>query len=325
MSALEAKLREYSRNAKILRIFNPFRSRTCPLRLEVNVYVGCAYQCKYCYSRAYIREFDKPRCKPNFEKNLTEDVEKALEMGLNRLPVNVSNSCDPLQPLESRYKHALFAMRLLIENEFRLIVLTKNPSKLLEREYVDVLDPRKVFIEVTITKLDSRFFEPYAPPSPERVKAVAELIKLGFTVCVRIDPIIPRLKGVPGQTPSEISALVRELHDIGVKAIVGKCLRLTGAAASKYPEFYYSLKPFYAANGVWVNNCYELKDDVKRQLHAPIHRACSKYGIPYFTCLDKVGLPATATCDGYESLQRNAVQFSDNTLNVRPPYAPCGR
>ncbi|MEM0056952.1 MAG: DUF1848 family protein [Candidatus Geothermarchaeota archaeon] len=305
MSTLETRLWKYNKDAKILKVFNPFRSRRCPLRLEVNVYVGCAYQCKYCYSRAYIRNFDKPRCKPNFEKNLAEDVKRALEMGLNELPVNISNSCDPFQPLENKYKHSLFAMKLLIENNFHLIVLTKNPSKLLKHEYLNALDPKKAFIEVTITKLNSWIFEPRAPSSLERIKAIADLIKLGFTVCVRIDPIIPCFKGVPGQTPSEINALIEKLYNVGVKVVIGKCLRLTSAIAAKYPDFYYSLKPYYVANGVWINNYYDLKDEIKRQLHAPIYRACSEYNMLYFTCLDKVSFPTAAACDGYEIISRS--------------------
>lgn len=79
---LISKLKEYDRGAEVLKKFNPFESKVCPPRLEVNVYTGCAYQCKYCYARAYIRNFHIPRPKADFEKNLERDIQRALQLGL---------------------------------------------------------------------------------------------------------------------------------------------------------------------------------------------------------------------------------------------------
>ncbi len=149
-------LQSYERQAKVLKRFNPFRLKTCPLRLEVNVYTGCAFQCIYCYARAYIRDFEKPRCKSNFEENLKKDVKKAVEIGLNKLPVSTSNSCDPLQPLEDKYGHTLFTIKLLTENDFPIII-TKNPSKLLESKYLEAMDSKRTLIEVTAINMKSEF------------------------------------------------------------------------------------------------------------------------------------------------------------------------
>jgi len=293
----EDRLRVYSKKAKVLTKFNPFQSRACPPRLEVNVYTGCAFQCKYCYARAYIRDFNRPRCKPDFKENLEEDVERALQLGLNKLPVGISNSCEPFQPLEDKYKHALFAIKLLTDNDFHLIIITKNPSKLTEPEYLDAMDPKRTFIEVTIPFLDSRFFEPYAPPTMERIKSITALNELDYTVAVRVDPIVPSYGSIPGQSPSEVETLIDQLHKAGVRFIIAKCLRLVGATTKAYPEFYHALRPYYQLNGKWTKNCYELKNEVKQELHKPVYQACVKRGILYSTCMDEVRLPGSAMCD----------------------------
>lgn len=297
MISFENRLQGYDKPNRILTRFNPFHSRLCPQRLEVNVYTGCAFQCAYCYARAYIRDFDKPRFKPNFEKRLKNDIKDALRLGLDKLPVSISNSCEPLQPLEDKYRHALLAIKLLTESGFRIIILTKNPAKLLDVKYLEAMDSENTFIEVTIPFLNSKLFEPHAPLTTERIQAVAALIKYGFTVAVRIDPIIPRYGNIPGQTASEIKTLVEKLHDAGVRFIIAKCLRLVGATAKVHPELYYGLRPYYVANGCWTGNCYELNDEVKRKLHAPIYQTCNQHNMLYSTCLDNVRFPSSVKCD----------------------------
>jgi DNA repair photolyase len=296
MWGLEA-LQNYEKQAKVLKRFNPFRSKTCPFRLEVNVYTGCAFQCIYCYARAYIRGFEKPRCKPSFEENLKKDVKKAVEIGLNKLPVSISNSCDPLQPLEDKYGHTLLTVKLLTENGFPIIIVTKNPSKLLESKYLEAMDSKRTLIEVTVINLDSKSFEPNTPPPMERIAAAGELVEVGFNVAIRIDPIIPRFGEILGQSPSEIETLIENIREIGVKLVVAKCLRLVGATAKAHPAFYYGLRPYYKIHGVWTGNCYELRNDVKQILHMPVYSACLKHGIGYSTCLDDVDLPGSTPCD----------------------------
>ena len=298
---LEDRLKIYEKPDRVLTRFNPFRSRSCPLRLEVNVYTGCAFQCSYCYARAYIRDFERPRPKKDFEKRLNNDVRDAIRLGFEKyLPVSISNSCEPLQPLEDKYRHTLLTMKLLMENNFNIIILTKNPVKLLNGEYLDAMNPKKTFIEVTIPFIDpnhSKFFEPNAPPPLDRIQAVAELIKNGFTIAVRLDPIIPRFGGIPGQSVPEVKALVEKLHEAGVKLVVAKCLRLVGATARVNPTLYYGLKPYYVKNGCWTGNCWELIDGVKQELHIPLYEYCSRHNIFYSTCLDNVRFPGSVRCD----------------------------
>jgi len=291
------RLRVFDRSSRILKKFNPFGSRACPSKLEVNVYTGCAFQCKYCYARAYIRKFEEPRPKANFEKSLREDINLATKLWLTVLPVSISNSCDPLQPLEEEYKHTLLTIELLVKHGFKIIILTKNPTKLLENEYLKVMDKNRTLIEVTIPFLNSKFFEPNAPPTEERIEGSSELIKLGFRVAVRVDPIIPRYGNIPGQSTDEIESLIKKLSDAGIRLVIGKCLRLVGAIVKASPELFYGLRPYYSSKGAWTGNCYELHDVVKNELHMPVYNACLRHNMLYSTCLDRVNLPGSVMCD----------------------------
>lgn len=303
--SLLERLNEFDKKSKILKRFNPFessRSFGCTPRLCVNVYTGCFFNCIYCYSRSYIPNFDKPRCKQNYEANLKRDIERALELGLGNLLVSVSNSCDPFQPLERVYKHTLYAIKRLIENGFRLILLTKNPAQLLEKQYLSALDPKNAIIEVTIPFLDNvGFFEPCAPSSQERIDAVCNLVNAGFIVSARIDPVIPRFGEVLGQSSDEIAALVEKLSQVGVKHVVAKCLRLTGVTARANPVFYHALVPFYKANGYWAGNCYVIRDEVKKELLSPVYQACERYGLKLSTCTDHVQFLNSRFCDQSEA------------------------
>ncbi|MFQ5710619.1 MAG: radical SAM protein [Candidatus Geothermarchaeales archaeon] len=285
---------------RVLTWFNPFKSRErfqCPPRLCVNVYAGCAYQCRYCYAWAYVPNFHRPRCKPNFKRNLKGDIEKALGRSLKTLMVSISNSTEPLQPLEDEHKHTLYAVERLMEAGFRVILVTKNPLRLLSGEYLEVLDPKKTLIESTVPFLDHRYFEPHAPPPQKRIEGLGELVDAGFEVAARVDPVVPRWGGVPGQSPKEIRGLIGMLAERGVSHVVAKCLRLVGALKNVHPDFYLRLKPFYQGRGVWVGGCYELRDEVKVNLLTPLLEACEGYGITLSTCLDRVSLRGVAPCD----------------------------
>jgi DNA repair photolyase len=301
--SLRARLKAFNKNSKVLKQFRSgFKSSPCPLRLVVNIYVGCQLGCIYCYARCYIKNFDGPRCKANFERALESDIEKAIEMGLRELLVSVSNSTEPFQALEEEHKHALYALRRLVENGFRIIILTKNPTKLLERPYLDAMDPKKVIIEVTVPFLDGRYFEPFAPSSKERIDAAGELAEAGFTVTIRIDPIIPRFGNVPGQTEEDIRTLTRFLAEKGIKYVISKGLRLPVRenVTKLFPDFCYGLLPYYKCHGRKVGWFYVLRGDAEEKLLKPVYESCEEFGLKLSTCMACVRFRNSRFCDQSE-------------------------
>lgn len=180
--------------------------------------------------------------------------------------------------------------------------MTKNPGKLLEPDYLEVLDKSQTVIQVTVPFLNNRF-EPYAPLPNDRIHAMKSLTALAFQVVARIDPIIPTYGNVEGQSENEIDCLVSQLRKAGVWLIVSKCMRLAIGIKKVYPHFYDELKPYYRMNRS-SDRHWELSAESKQKLLEPIYSACEKYGMKMATCVDSrhVNFPKSMRCDCFEEI-----------------------
>lgn len=306
MNTTNEKIEEFSKKSKIIKLFNPFANRKtygCPLRLCLNTYAGCFLECSYCYNHWQIN-FTHPRTKKQFEKNIEKDINLIIKMGLDNLIISVSNSTEPLQSIESIHKHTLLALNLFYQKSLKVLIVTKNPAKLLENEYLKVLKPENTAIEVSIAFYEQRIdLEPFAPAPKERINAVKELIRAGFNnMAVRVDPLIPSIPNSNiGQSPKEINELINCLSSIGVNHVVSKVLRLVGAIAKVNPSFYRELKVFYKNNGSWEKNCYTLNPETREELLRPVYEACLNNGIKLSTCYEVVSFKEAFKCDLAES------------------------
>jgi DNA repair photolyase len=286
----------------------------------VNPYKGCQNRCFYCYTYSYTKLPDvlDPKCKVEFSANLDKDIQRYEKHGLPKKLVYVSSNCEALQPLlEDKYVHTLYALRKLKEAGFPIIIMTKNPSKLLEHDYLEALDKSKTVIQTTIPFLDSRF-EPLAPSPQERIRAIHELVEAGYKVVARVDPIVPAYGKIQGQSRKEINALLEQLHSNGVSNIVSKCMRLSIGIKKLYPGFYEGLKPYYLANGFRESrSVYVLNLNAKRRLMASVHESCLSYGMKLWTCMDNVGFAETSTCDGSEEILQISSSDRERVINAR--------
>lgn len=289
---------ELPEGLKLLRPFNPFKSRSdfpCPVHLTLNVYVGCEYGCRYCYGQSYIKDFCHPRPKGDFERDLERDIRLLKGQGLEPW-VSISNSTDPLQPIEERYRHTLYSLKRLLEEGFPVLLLTKNPKTLLSPEYLNALFLGRARIHVTIPFLRKSPLEPRSPSPEERIEAVGNLVSLGFDVGVRIDPVIPWEGGL-GQSPDELRFLVFRLADVGVKKIYTKGLRLMGRHRCLQPDFYFALKPLFRRQGIWKGTYFVLRDEEKARLLSPVIEAAREAKVEVFTCTDTLEFLGVRRCE----------------------------
>jgi DNA repair photolyase len=218
---------------------------------------------------------------------------KRLQEKEERAWISISNSCDPLQPLEERVGDTLFALHKLSENGFPVLLITKNPRLLLTKTYQEALRKGVVKIQVSIPFLKTPL-EPGAPPSEDRFLSVKELVKEGFEVSIRIDPVIP---GPIGQSFQELKELVFRAKEAGVKKIYAKALRLMTGFKKIRPQFYESLLPLYRKEGMWCGSYYVLKNPVKEELLRPIWESVQEANMELFTCTDRVGFPGVRQCE----------------------------
>jgi DNA repair photolyase len=184
-------------------------------RYCINVYTGCEHECQYCYVAGYSAA--QPNCKNRFRHDLCKDLEALDACDVPPAPVHLSNSTDPLQPLEQEHRHTLFVLEKLAEHRNRfttVTLLTKNPAVLMDERYVQTLrrlnelpvdHPRRSWfdaqghpplrLECSLAFHNDehrRLLDPAAPSVESRMKALRLLRKEGFTVFLRIDPLFPR-------------------------------------------------------------------------------------------------------------------------------------
>ena len=184
-------------------------------RYCVNVYAGCSHNCRYCYAQGY--EPVEPKCKDNYKKKLLKDLSEIEEYNLPPAPLHLSNSTDPLQPLELKHQLTLYTLRQIVKYRryfTTVTILTKNPQILTEPEYlialkqlIDLPDshPRKdefvtrsspaLRVEVSVAfknEQNAKFYDPDAPTIENRLAAIRTLRQNGIPVVLRIDPLLPR-------------------------------------------------------------------------------------------------------------------------------------
>lgn len=254
----------------------------CPLRLVANPYKGCGYHCKHCYVWSSCR----PKAREGFAKALPHNIARAKREGFGGCPVIMSPSTDPLQPLELKEQLTLFALRELLAADFQVIVMTRNPSLLLEKQYLEMTLNERLFVDVSIpsiTEGDPRsIFVSGAPSVNERLIAIGRLSDLGKYVRVKIDPIVPSLKGlVSGQTEQDLWELVGLLKEAGCRMVVAKTLRMN----DDVPANLCSLLEYYKANGIQEGINWVLPPKIRRGLLRPLVEACRHHGVLFCPCV----------------------------------------
>jgi DNA repair photolyase len=248
-------------------------------RYCINIYAGCSHKCKYCYAQGY--EPNQARCKDNFKKKLLKDLAEIEEFNLPAAPVHLSNSTDPLQPIEQQQKLTLYTLQQLPRYRqyfTSVVILTKNPSTLLEPEYMAVLrklaelpedHSRKSFfdnnskpalrIEASLAfsnQDDADFYDLGAPSIANRMEALKQLRQNDIPVVLRIDPLLPR-NPLPGgklladfQLPdaqglSALEELVKFAAENGVLHIVYSVAKIVAPRYKPIPQAIQQIKQVY--------------------------------------------------------------------------------
>jgi DNA repair photolyase len=187
----------------------------CLQRLPtVNVTLGCAHGCGYCYIQGYANY-------PGDEQIVlftnTAGLIRAELQSMRRRPTRVyfSPSSDAFQYQPEVREVSLESMKVLLEAGVEVAFLTKG---FLTAESYELFarHPGKVFAQIGITTMDqklSKQIEPRAAPPRMRVAAISRLMELGIAVRPRLDPLIPDIT----DTSANLDMLFGELQPIGVR------------------------------------------------------------------------------------------------------------
>lgn len=190
----------------------------------LNCYGGCAHGCVYCYAR-FMQRFH-PHAEPwgqfvDVKVNAVEVLERQLRRA-RRGEVFMSSVCDGWQPIEAERALSRQCCQLLVENGFRVNVLTK--SALVLRD-LDILSGHQARIGVTVTTLDERLrmlWEPGASSVQERLHVVEAAHRTGLQTSIMFGPLLPHLS----DDEAGIEALFRRAADLQVDLLWVDALNL---------------------------------------------------------------------------------------------------
>ncbi len=104
----------------------------------------------------------------------------------------ISGVCDAYQPLEEKYRLTRRCLEILVENGWPIVVQTKSPLVLRDIEILKSATDNEVGF--TITTADERMrriFEPSAPPTEKRLKALGIFHAERIRTYVMVAPLLP--------------------------------------------------------------------------------------------------------------------------------------
>jgi DNA repair photolyase len=222
-----------------------------------------------------------------------------------KLPVMLSDTTDPYQPAEVKYKITRRCLEALVKEGFPILVVTK--SDLVTRD-LDLLSRGKAAVSITVTSLDegfSRLMEPGAPPPFRRLKALRRLAEAGIPTIARIDPIIPGLN----DNPEDLEHLVMKLKDMGVRHVTASTLKPVRGFFRRLgrvsPQIAARLWEAYK-NAETIAGYSYLPSRVRLETISLVRGYVLREGMTFSSCRENLQHLSTSICDGTGYLHRQA-------------------
>lgn len=174
----------------------------------LNYYSGCSHGCLYCYSLCFAQRMGRIKSgrktrkisykdwiNPTLEKNW-KGIEEELKSSRARKEVFFQSTSDSYAPhAESKVTRRILGW--LKAYEYPVLVLTKNPSVLRDKDFFrDYRANCRVGLTITIPEKHEAIrkkIEPYSPPTKERIAALEELYSYGCQTTVSVEPLLPNI------------------------------------------------------------------------------------------------------------------------------------
>ena len=274
-----------------LKPFDPWGSSLClcPPKYSLQPYTGCGHSCLYCYAQTYIKDFNSPRPKEDFIRIVERDLAKLKEGSL----ISLSNSSDPYQPLEAKFKLTRSFLEMLKGKRIKLLIITKSPLVLRDVDVLKVLDCA-VSITITTKSLD-KVLEPGADRAEDRIKALKSLKQAGIPVIARIDPVLPIL------TEDEAKDLVKELIDVAdhfVFSTLKLKKQIFRRLISAIPKIEKDYKRLYFERGIHLNGSWYLPYEMRVKLLLPLIEMVKRKKKSFSLCREGLDFGEKGKCDG---------------------------
>jgi DNA repair photolyase len=319
MEWTKASKKRLAGRLRALKPFDPYHSAlcTCGPKLTLNVYTGCGYECLYCYTSTYSygrwgRDSDRWGPRADVVANVGRDVariERDEQLRcLRGLPVVLSLSSD-LYPDTPHVREAELGLtrqclRILADAGHPILLQTK--SDLLMRD-LDLLEPGRAVVGVTITTLDAelaRKLEPYAPTPERRLAALQGVARRGVATLCRVDPLLPGVN----DDEEGLGTLMQALAGTGVNQVVSSTFKLRRDSAvrfrERFPDVAAAVEPLYDSKEIAG---YRYLTEPERRRRMERARALAEaHGLAFSCCREGMPELNAASCDGQHWLRQGA-------------------
>lgn len=179
---------------------------------SINPYLGCLHACAFCYvpdtmhlERNRWGSYVAPK------RNLPALLRRELKHKAMKT-VYLSTGTDAYQPPEREHQITRRCLRLLLQHDWPVDILTRSPLVLRDVDLLGKFTRARVGLSIpTMDDEARRVLEPNAPPIRARLKALRRLADAGITTYANLAPAYPPTHGV---TPAHIA---RELRDAGAQ------------------------------------------------------------------------------------------------------------
>jgi DNA repair photolyase len=165
----------------------------------INPYIGCQFNCTYCYAR-FMKRFTGHREPWGQFVDVKINAPQLLSKEINRKKpgrVWISGVCDPYQPLESQHELTRKCLELLMLHNWPVTLQTK--SNLILRDIDLIAGHDNVEAGLTVTTANEKIkiiFEPVAPSIKSRIEALEKLHSSGIRTFAMIAPMLPDAEGL---------------------------------------------------------------------------------------------------------------------------------
>lgn len=172
-----------------------------PFQWAINPYRGCEFGCKYCYAR-YTHEFMGLEDSRRFEDKIYAKayVAEILSKELRKIDrgdgIAIGTATDPYQPAERLFRQTRSILKVFAQDKGRHVSITTKSCLILRDLPLlqEVARSNVLHVNMTITTLNTelaRLLEPRAPRPDLRISAVKTLSRVGVSVGVFANPVMP--------------------------------------------------------------------------------------------------------------------------------------
>ncbi len=212
-----------------------------PYHWDLNVYRGCAHNCKYCYARyshKYLQEKGDFSDHIFVKTNIVEALERQLRNPKwDKSVINLGGVTDNYQATEAKEERMPAILRLMIRYNNPIIISTKSDLILRDFDLLDELS-RKTYVNIasTITTADEalqRKLEPGGVSPKRRFLMLKEFGKTIASTAVHMMPLLPYL--TDGE--ENLNAVFSQAKDADVDYLLAGFLYLRGETKQVFYEF----------------------------------------------------------------------------------------